>query len=307
MALPDLRFFTDVPYSKDWKDEFKDYFQSVNDPNDALYHLNRYAHNLDKIKDQANKTSKGIQIANRLHELKKKVFLKQSMIREEEALDKVGIVIIRKDNKALFTVVDDNGTEKYGFPKGQYEYKLRNPADIYSVYGEGFARGALRELKEETGFDFKGKINTAGDIYTGVLERSIDGKKSILPILGGGYKLYGSGFYLVLFVDSKHDLESEKAPPNDENIIKVLWQNQYTEDSTRSYNSFSKHRFEFPDEEYFNVQNNANVNNSPVFIKRHSKKHSSRKKSKGSTPRSSKRSKSVKRQRESSKKKAFSL
>lgn len=302
MALPDLRFFTDVPYSKEWKDEFKDFFQTLKDPNDALYHLNRYANNLDKIKDTANKKSKGIQIANRLHELKKRIFHQQIKRLGIDTPEKVGTVIVRKDNKALFTVVEDNDTLKYGFPKGQYEYKLRNPNDIYSVYTEGLAKGAIRELEEETGFKHTGRIISAKGIYTGVLERTMDGKKTVLSILGGEYKIYGDGFYLVLYVDSDKDLESDKVPSNEEKITKVVWENQYTEDSIRSYNSFSKHRFEFPGEEYFNVQNNNNNNNNwSSLLSNKRKKRSQSRKIQRSNQTPKKRSKSIKRKRAHSK------
>jgi hypothetical protein len=302
-ALPDLKFFTDVPYSEDWKNEFKDFIQGLKDPNDALYYLNHYTRHLKNIKDKENLKSKGIQLANRLHELKRKVFLHQTKIPESDIIDKVGTVVVRSDNKALFTTIEKDSAIKYGFPKGQYEYIVTNPSDIHTVRGEGLAAGSLRELYEETGFKFKGKINVAKDSYTGILERTMDGKKDILPILGGSYKMIGNGYYLVLYVESSENLTSNDVPPNDENITTIVWENQYTEASSRSYNSFSKHRFDFPEPEFFDVENNANAGNThSANIALRRKRRNSRKKAKApnaSTPR--KRSKSMKRPRAHSK------
>ena len=296
-ALPDIKFFTDVPYNEEWKHEFKDFIQGLKDPNEALYLLNLYANNLKKIKDTENLKSKGIQVTNRLHELKRKIYIQKTKLPESDILNKVGTVIVRNDNKTLFTTIEKGSEIKYGFPKGQYEYIVTNPSDIHTVKGEGLASGALRELEEETGFKFKGKINVANDSYTGILERTMEGKKDILPILGGSYRIIGDGYYLILYVESHENLKSNSVPKNEENITQIVWENQYTEGSSLSYNSFSKHRFDFPDPEFFDVENNANARNthSANFVRRR-KRRNSRKKAKApnaSTPRT--RSKSMKR------------
>jgi hypothetical protein len=287
-ALPDLKFFTTVPYSKEWKAEFKDFFQTLPDANDALYHLTRFSNHLNDITNEEERTSKGHQIVNRLHELKKKIYIQKYSIPPEQDIDKVGCVVLRKNNDALFTTVkDDDGDVKFGFPKGQFEYKLTNPSDIYTVYGEGYANGALRELKEETGFSFTGKINIRENIYTGVLERSKNKQTDLLPILGGTYHLQGDRFYLILYVKSHKDLKFHEIPDNEEGITSVVWQKQYTSDSTRKYNSFSKVRFEFPEDDFFEIQNN-NYNNlislSPTTYKKTTRKQKQKTLKKGKRP-----------------------
>lgn len=301
-ALPDLKFFLNVPYSEEWREEFKDFFKTLPDATDALFLLNRFARRLVDIQDEKERNQKGIQVGNRLHDLKKKIYSRIHNIPEKEQIDKVGCVVVRHDDKALYTTKDSDETITLGFPKGQYEYKLRNPSDIYTVYGEGYAAGAIRELQEETGFEFEGKINLMGDVYTGVLYRTYEGKKETLPILGGSYKIIDDRFYLVLYVQSTEDLKSNKVPENTEHITGIVWEHQYTKDSPRHYNSFSKQRFEYPGEVYFKVENNSehlnNINltdkaeeiSSAYFVKHGRRKQKTMKKVK--TPGKTQRKKS---------------
>jgi 8-oxo-dGTP pyrophosphatase MutT (NUDIX family) len=282
-ALPELKFFTDVPYSDEWREEFKDFFQTLPDANDALYHLNRFTKHLSDIKDETQRKKKGVQLVNRLHELKKKIYLQQYKVDSKDLVEKVGCVVVRKNNDALFTKVTEGGGVKYGFPKGQYEYKLQNKDDIYTVKGEGLANGALRELKEETGFELTGKINVHKGIYTGVLERKLDNKTDRLPIVGGSNAVFGNGFYLILFVMSNEDLKTHDVPKNEEGITGVVWQEQYVQGSPRSYNTFSQHKFQFPSEDFFNVENGnaSNLNGiSPSIYKKQSAKRKTLKKAK---------------------------
>lgn len=305
MALPDLNFFLTTPYSKEWREDFKDYFNTLADHHEALHHLNRFSNNLDRISDPEERRSKGIQVANRLHDLKKKVYFEMNDIPETDDINKVGCVLVRYDDRALYTVVKKDDKETLGFPKGQYEYKLRNPNDIYSVYGEGYASGALRELQEETGFQFTGRINLAGDIYTGILEKTVDDKKDILPILGGTYSVLGDSFYLILYVQSTKDLESHKVPDNTENISRVKWEHQYHEGTPLTYNAFSKHRFEYPGEIFFRVENNsehlnranASAVSSAHFVKQAKKKKYKTKKAKRPSVSPKKRSKAKSKKR----------
>jgi hypothetical protein len=305
MALPDLDFFLKTPYSKEWREDFKDYFTTLENHNEALYHLTRFSNHLKDIHNTEERTSKGNSVANRLHELKKKVYFKVNNIPEDETIDKVGCVLVRYDDKALYTTTVKDDKTTLGFPKGQYEYKLRNPNDIYSVYGEGYANGALRELQEETGFEFTGKINVAGGIYTGVLERKIHGKTDILPILGGSYTIIGDRFYLIIYVQSTKNLETNAVPDNTENISGVKWEHQYTEDTQLEYNSFSKQRFEYPGELFFRVENNSehlnfNINSgvsSAYFMKRARKQKYKTKKAKRPSMSPKKRSKAKSKKR----------
>lgn len=267
---PSLEFLLQTPYGEDWKDQFKAYVASQTNKNELLEFLTSYANHLSQIQDATQKKKKGIQLANRLHELKKAAYTERTG--RTIPVDKVGVVLVRSDGKALYTT-NENG--QLGFPKGQYEYTLTNANDIFTAHPEGLAKGALRELREETGFTHVGKIRPFENIYSGILERTLGGEKDKLSILFGAHEFVEDRFYLVLYVDSKRDLKSNAVPKNDENLVKVSWEEQYSRSSPNDYNSFSKITFEFyPDQDRAVNYNNNNYTSSRYRPKKKGKTRS---------------------------------
>lgn len=269
-------FFTNIPYDEDWKKTFTSFIENEPNMNDALQMLRTFNNYLSDITNINDLKKKHIQIENRLHNLKKKAYLqelqkqidkttdstKKEFLKQKkvqiDAIEKIGCVVVRKDNQALLVHTQKDGKKQYGFPKGKYEYKLLNSNDIFSSIPEGFAKGALRELKEETGFQYTGKINIAKNKYTGTLKRTIDNTTDTLSITGGSYFISGENFYLILYVDSDKELKKEAVPANNENIDGVGWTEQYIESNGYFYNGFSKHKFLYKED----TSNNNSENNS---------------------------------------------
>lgn len=165
---------------------------------------------------------------------------------------KAGCVLVFADGYALYTVVDDGGQEKFGFPKGEIEFLLPNPADIRTVTRESSMLAALRELWEETGF-YVGLHPSLWPVPTPVFQpfaAPLHRLQYPETYTIRGLKEYraGGNYYLVLFLNEPSVALGPPLVPLtsnavQENIVRYSIRPQATYPTRNQFNDFSRIAF----------------------------------------------------------------
>lgn len=233
----------------DWKNTFKNYienlakFDSLQYAYDAVQRINR-----ETVVNITNEEKKQIQFDNRTHGLKIAAYQKRTG--NNIVTEKVGAVLIKPNSEAIFVRVQNYNEagqqtgQTLSYPKGQYEYILTG-AGVDTAEPEGLLHGALRELREETGFVLNGAFNEAAKTITGSFQRTVAGNVETIPIqyVDVSGNTTKKNVYVLIYVD---DVAISNTPPaNTENIIRVEWNAQYSGGGAQQYNQFSQQNFPY--------------------------------------------------------------
>lgn len=243
--------FLQRPYNASWKANWETYARDATIPLANRFHqAQQYSVAVQGLGLPAeNEKKKRIAFQNR-----QKEFLEAAYIAAggPPIIDKrAGCVIVFSDRKALYTVTKDQGVEKYGFPKGEIEFVLPNPADIRTVTRENSVSAALRELREETGFQLSAipVPTTLPQPFVATLRRLQ--YPDVYTVKSVKYHRDNENYYLILYLQEASTATGPSLLPltsnaSNEKIIRYDIRDQFTPATQLKFNAFSRISFPLP-------------------------------------------------------------